>query len=147
MVDPYEKPIPFRKRKRKQDEPLVLILESPAHEGDTVALRTSKEDVYPDGDLHRRGITYPRDLAFAAQGTSPDLQQVYDGEVQIYENKTALPRAFVVPRAETLPPAEILARMSDPAFDPRAAVLIEQPALPGFEATAPAGGPAQASAA
>jgi hypothetical protein len=23
VVDPYEKPIPFRKRKRKQDEPLV----------------------------------------------------------------------------------------------------------------------------
>ncbi len=43
------------------------------------------------------------------------------------ERPTALPRAFVVPRFEVVPDrAARLARLADPAFDPRAVVLLER---------------------
>jgi hypothetical protein len=47
--------------------------------------------------------------------------------VKIVERPTALPRAFVVPRYEIAPdPKARLARLADPAFDPRATVLLEE---------------------
>jgi membrane protein YdbS with pleckstrin-like domain len=52
---------------------------------------------------------------------------VYQGDdgLAVFENAGALPRAFVVPRAEALAEADIAARLRDPGFDPRAAVLLD----------------------
>ncbi len=56
-----------------------------------------------------------------------------EGSVRVFENRSALPRAFLVPasRAEVLADdEEQFARVSDPAFDPeRSVVLSERPAL------------------
>jgi len=58
-----------------------------------------------------------------------------DGGVWIYENPHALPRAWLVPSARTLPSREaVLAALADPAFDPRA-VALTTVALPLPEAT------------
>jgi hypothetical protein len=57
--------------------------------------------------------------------------------VKIYENPAALPRAYIVHRAELIPdPPRVLARLAAPDFDPRTTVVLEEQApLPG-EATA-----------
>jgi hypothetical protein len=53
--------------------------------------------------------------------------------VSIFENPRALPRAFYVPRAEVLAsPGEALDRLSSAGWDPRSAVLLEQPPPDGF---------------
>ena len=58
-----------------------------------------------------------------------------DGGIRVYENPHALPRAWLVPRARTLPSREaVLAALADPAFDPRA-VALTTTALPLPEAT------------
>lgn len=58
------------------------------------------------------------------------FRKVYDGEIKIYENPNALPRAFIVGGARVLPSAEVLHRLSTPDFDPRAGVLLEQGECP-----------------
>jgi hypothetical protein len=47
--------------------------------------------------------------------------------VWVYERPGALPRAWVVPRVETLDDADILARIHEPDFDPLAVALVESP--------------------
>jgi hypothetical protein len=50
---------------------------------------------------------------------------VQSGDVKIYENLDALPRAFVVPQARTAASdANALAAMNDPAFDPATLVVL-----------------------
>ena len=49
------------------------------------------------------------------------------GNAQLYRLPDALGRAWVVPVARQVPPDEILATLSDPAFDPAAEVLLESP--------------------
>jgi hypothetical protein len=52
--------------------------------------------------------------------------------IKIYENKTALPRAFVAPHARILPsPGDVLQALTDPTFTPRDTVLLEEsPPMP-----------------
>lgn len=56
------------------------------------------------------------------------FRQVYEGdEGTIYEDQRTLPRAFVVPRAVSLPnAAAVLARLTSPGFDPLGEVLLEE---------------------
>jgi hypothetical protein len=49
-----------------------------------------------------------------------------DGRITILENPAALPRAFVVHAAEVLAPTQVLDRLVDPSFDPRANVILER---------------------
>ena len=56
----------------------------------------------------------------------PGYRLVYDGEIQIYENEDALPRAFVVPEAKRLPRDQVLGSLAD--FDPTRVVLLEETA-------------------
>jgi len=54
----------------------------------------------------------------------PNYTLVYDKELRIYRNDDALPRAFVVFQARTLPRDQLLAEL--PKLDPRSQVLLEQ---------------------
>jgi hypothetical protein len=57
----------------------------------------------------------------------PAYQLVHSGDVKIYENQAALPRAFVVHQAEAAPDDEAaLLRLADPAFDPARTVLLAE---------------------
>jgi O-antigen/teichoic acid export membrane protein len=59
---------------------------------------------------------------------NPDYSPVYDGEVQIYENVDALPRAFALPNAEVVGQADLSARLG--TFEPRKSILLDQETLP-----------------
>ncbi len=50
-------------------------------------------------------------------------------EITIFENPSAMPRAFLVGKAEILPAAGILRQLVEPGFDPRSAVLLEESPL------------------
>ncbi|MFC2045981.1 oligosaccharide flippase family protein [Chloroflexota bacterium] len=66
----------------------------------------------------------------ATEGEIPneDYALVYDGELRIYENLDALPRAFALPRAESVSEAGMASQLL--AFDPREVVLLDQAAQP-----------------
>ncbi|HEY52368.1 MAG TPA: YfhO family protein [Caldilineae bacterium] len=52
-------------------------------------------------------------------------QRIHSGDVKIYENEAAFPRAFLVPNAELSPDDDLtLARMLDPAFAPAETALL-----------------------
>jgi len=63
---------------------------------------------------------------FMKQNTA-DFRFVYGkGQVRVFEKRQVLPRAYFVTRARTLAgPAEILATLDSPGFDPRGEVLLE----------------------
>ncbi len=54
---------------------------------------------------------------------NPDYRLVYDGEVRIYENTDALPRAFALPRAEVVSIGDLAPRLR--TWDPRQLVLLD----------------------
>ena len=64
----------------------------------------------------------------AANSFAPQvpLDVAFKDEVTIYENKSALPRAFLVAQAQVLNPETILKRLAEPGFEPSAAVLLEE---------------------
>ena len=63
----------------------------------------------------------PRDLSRPSQ-----FDLAYDGEVKVYENHNAFPRAFLVHRAEVVPDMQrAIARMKEVGFDPADAAVIE----------------------
>jgi hypothetical protein len=65
-----------------------------------------------------------------ADGDRFPLLDQLDG-IRIYENPAALPRVFLVPRAEVLPTEAVLDRLTAADFDPRASVVLEErPAIP-----------------
>jgi hypothetical protein len=61
-----------------------------------------------------------------------DFRLIYDHQfVRAYEQRSVLPRAYFVSRARVLnSPDGILATLSDPSFDYRSEVLLEEPATP-----------------
>jgi O-antigen/teichoic acid export membrane protein len=71
------------------------------------------------------GVRY---VATEGEIPNPDYAQVYDGEVRIYENVDALPRAFALPRVEVVAGAALLERLR--TFDPREAILLDEATLP-----------------
>ncbi len=115
-------------------DPLVVVLDSPqAQAGDAVGVRGSKRPRLRGGALFLGGHYQRRDLAFIARGVLPSkLARRYEGAGVVYTNRVALPRAFVVGTAEVLSPSGVLERLAQPTFDPRRAVLIEQPPPAGW---------------
>lgn len=63
---------------------------------------------------------------------APGYRRVYDREVKIYENLEVLPRAFLVDRARVVSEDAALAALVARDFDPRAAVLLEDPKAPAL---------------
>jgi O-antigen/teichoic acid export membrane protein len=64
---------------------------------------------------------------------NPDYEQVYDGEVRIYENTDVLPRAFALPRVEIVNEEEVPDRLR--TFDPRDIILLDETTLPNAQST------------
>jgi hypothetical protein len=67
----------------------------------------------------------------------------YDREVRVYENLDVMPRAFLLGRATVVSADEALAAITRADFDPRAAVLLEDPASPRLPSS-PGGSPGTA---
>lgn len=90
----------------------------------------------------------PADASVGAPFRPPAwFRLVYDREVKIYENPEALPRAFLAGRAVIVDsPAEALATVTRSDFDPRAAVLLEEPSSPRLDAAAADPGTAEVRA-
>lgn len=64
---------------------------------------------------------------------SPRLELVHEGDMRVYRMRDPLPRAFVVGRATVVRnDAEALARLSAPDFDPRAELVLTDPAAPVY---------------
>jgi len=66
------------------------------------------------------GVRY---VVTEGQVPNPDYRLVYEGEVRIYENSDALPRAFALPRAEVVSIGDLAPRLQ--SFDPRQVVLLD----------------------
>jgi hypothetical protein len=73
----------------------------------------------------------------------PGFRLVYDREVRVYENRAVMPRAFLLDRARVVGADEALAAVTAADFDPRAAVLLEDPASPRLPSS-PGGSPGAA---
>lgn len=67
------------------------------------------------------GVRY---VASEGEIENPDYRLVYEGEIRIYENTDALPRAFALPNAEVVPEAELPVRLR--TLDPRQIVLLDE---------------------
>jgi hypothetical protein len=66
---------------------------------------------------------------------NPDYTLAYDGEVRIYENTDALPRAFALPNAEPVSEADLPGRLC--TFDPRQVVLLDPASMPAGQPSSP----------
>ncbi|NRA02322.1 MAG: YfhO family protein [Myxococcales bacterium] len=84
------------------------------------------------------GLLYS--LSRDPEATGLRLVRLDDSGLAVFERKTALPRAYLVPMGNFLGSAgEVLRKLSRPSFDPRAEVLLEDERFRG-----PAGPPAKA---
>jgi hypothetical protein len=63
------------------------------------------------------------------------LTEVYSGEIAIYRNENALPRAFLVANAEALSRAGVLSKLIQGNFDPRKTLLLESSEAPPLQST------------
>lgn len=81
--------------------------------------------------------------ALKAYFGQPNFQTAWLGrQYALYQNTTALDRAFLVPRDTVMNENDILNRLKDPAFDPRQQVMLEEKpevALPAALGTDPVG--------
>jgi hypothetical protein len=114
--------------------------------------RVEARNISPVGDLQVLGITLvdepTRSLRHLLGETSERWRRVYeDADVVIYENRYALPRAYLVPnaivRASGKSSIEVMNFLAEGAFDPRREVVFEagdapprlpttvRPSLPG----------------
>jgi Bacterial membrane protein YfhO len=83
------------------------------------------------------------DPAHPAHGfTNDKFELVYDREIRIYRNKDALPRAFIVGHAEAIPDKNrIFAKLSEPGFDPKQNVILEENVTNGAAISSAASAP------
>jgi hypothetical protein len=129
----------------KAGDQLTAILQTPANSpGDSVSVLGTKGLFHQVGQLYQGGKWRTRSMAFIAEAAlPPSLKLAYRGEVSVYTDTAALPRAFVVGFAQVVSTTSVLARMARKSFDPSSALLIEQAPPPGFDTqpgdAAPAG--------
>ncbi len=65
---------------------------------------------------------------------SDDFRKIYDAEVRIYEVSSVLPRTSLYRAIEMVPDSEVLARLKDPAYDPRSKPVVSRELLPQADA-------------
>jgi hypothetical protein len=68
---------------------------------------------------------------------SAQFRPVFTGEIHIYENTLALPRAFTISGGHPLPSDKVLARLGHADFDPRSELLLGQEEAPPSSANGP----------
>lgn len=112
----------------------AFLFRDPAGQRGLLSLMNIKYVLAPPASLT------PEDPYAAA----PGYRRVYDREVKVYENLDVLPRAFLVDQARVVSEDAALAAVVAPGFDPRAAVLLEDPTAPALPP--PAGGAAGTAA-
>ncbi len=66
-------------------------------------------------------------------GPPPPFKKLYDGEVRVFEVPDVMPRAALFPAIEILPDDEVLARLKDPAFNPRERAIVSRESMPAEE--------------
>ena len=107
----------------------AFTLTSPdAAPGNAVTPWVHPGDGYLDGYRLEGGEPADRDLVFTAHFVPwrGRYDLVYDEEVRIFENRRALPRAYVVPGAEWVrEEKEVFPRLRAEGFDPRRTVILE----------------------
>lgn len=69
---------------------------------------------------------------------SAQFRPVFTGEIRIYENTRALPRAFTISGGRPLPAGRVLERLGEGGFDPRTELLLAQEEAPPSLADGPA---------
>jgi len=92
--------------------------------------RISVDGTTPSGEFVLRGLslvdtrtTTTRQVTLSTDG---NYRLVHSGDVKIYQNLDALPRAFVVHQAEVIPDDDqAVARLRDPAFDPAQTIVVD----------------------
>lgn len=97
--------------------------------GKTLTIWANERDVYPNGQAYIDGKPVSGDLGFMVYMLSfhASFDKIYEGEVKIYRNNNAFPRAFIVHRAEVLPDKEkVLARLREESFDLRHTIVLEE---------------------
>ncbi len=87
------------------------------------------EGIAPSGEFVLRGLslvdTRTHTTRQVTLSTDGNYRLVHSGDVKIYENLDALPRAFVVHQAEVTPDDDqAIARMRAPAFEPARTVIL-----------------------
>ena len=106
-----------------------FTLSSPdASRGNAVTPWICLDDGYLEGYRLEGGQPAVRDLVFTAYFVPwrERYDLVYDEEVRIFENRRALPRAYVVPGAEWVrEEKEVFPRLRAEGFDPRRTVILE----------------------
>jgi hypothetical protein len=113
------------------DQSYYFYLESPASKhGNAVSFWGMDKDVYPHGNAFINGQEFQGDVRFAiayAKLGPQNYEQVYQtSKLQIFKNTDVLPRSFIVTQADVPKnDEEILATLSDPLFDFRSRVLLE----------------------
>ncbi|MCC7265616.1 MAG: YfhO family protein, partial [Candidatus Latescibacteria bacterium] len=91
---------------------------------------------YP-GVMDLAGVQY---VVSARPLSGHSLEAIADGEIKVYRNRTALPRAYLTPGYRVAPGArERLELLIDPAFDPRQQVVLETDPLQPQGPPGPAG--------
>ena len=132
-----------------RDRPFYFYFESPdAPENQATSLWYGPGDPYGEGTRTNNGRPAEGDLVFRALALldpdDPWFRRVYDGGLEdagIYENRQALPRAWLTHRVEVEPdPAARLLRLRNPDFDEAGTALLAAPLPP--ELVLPAAPPA-----
>lgn len=98
--------------------------------GQVPTIWVNERNIYPDGQAYIDGKPIPGDLGFATYSLSShaSFTKIYEGEVKIYKNNNAFPRAFVAHQIQVIPDKEkILDRLADDNFDLRSTVILEEP--------------------
>lgn len=130
---------PFEPVASSAGQTYAFTLRSPdASPGNAVTAWMHPRGRDPEGRRLVGGEPASGDLAYAAsfREGADRYRLVYDEEVRIFENRSRLPRAFVVPAAEWVASPEeararLLAHLLSGSFDPRATVILEGEEGPG----------------
>jgi hypothetical protein len=106
-----------------------------ASTGHAATLWGSAGEGYPDGTLTIDGRDEGRDLVFRAFSAAPDRWAgallEHSGDLNVYRNTHAMPRAWFVDRVEPLERSRHLDRLLDAGFDPRTTAVVEGLAAAG----------------
>ena len=68
-------------------------------------------------------VTFPQDRGIIGD----EFELVYSGDLDIYRNHDAMPRAWLVPEAKYLPKDQVLDYLVGSAYDPARVVVVEDP--------------------